>query len=174
MKALILAIGFLSFSPPSDADPALRSLSQPDEWHPNITGQSNEEIRIGGHFALDQQCRVRALYTYHLINPPLHGKVCFKMERSTIKEGIDRGKTKCVGDFVESRVVYYKSNRNYVGMDHFSYVASDSNQPQVNVDVNLIINSTAPISKLSHKQPSRFSVQIASPELVSECTRLSP
>ncbi len=169
MKTLILMCCLLFLSSPLHAESAPAHPLNPERWLPRLVGRSNEEIRIGGHFAVDGACRLKALFSYNLLKPASHGDLSFRLERSTIKDV--EGPQNCLGKFITSRVVYYKPHDNYVGVDLFRYDVLHLKKSVLNVDASLTILSAKSASSGAREVSAEPSANIQPPGPILECVQ---
>ena len=112
---------------------------RPEKILREIVGRSEGDIRIGSHLSLDAECRPHQIFDYLIVIPPQHGTICYRIEALAIRFNSDPDREKCIGRSVISKVLYYRPNDNYVGIDKVEYQAGFVPLIASIVDVNLTI-----------------------------------
>jgi len=89
----------------------------------NGTVASGVSTLVAHPWSMDRNCRGQRL-SLRLTSPPAHGKVIFRSGSVTVPATAPGGpvSSQCVGRSVSAVAVYYRSERGFVGEDHFSFM----------------------------------------------------
>jgi len=132
------------------------------------TSPTQDEVRILGRMQTGDDCQTIRLPQYELVRAALHGVVCYRDERTTIKFANEPRPVSCVGREALGRVLYYRPSTGYVGADAFQYEIVGPAGVIAVADVAVALTPPRSVSDNSEPKPSakaksswRFSLEVS-------------
>jgi hypothetical protein len=129
MKLIFILVGATLAASPAMAEPLQFTVGnsnvqiidgRPRKITIHTVAPLRGEIRILGRTSTSARCEMAVESDYQVNEPPQHGALCFRIEKMPLKAVVGQA-SRCVGQEVMGRAVYYRPNGPYVGQDSFRY-----------------------------------------------------
>jgi hypothetical protein len=104
----------------------------------NVHTSPGRAVRVSNEAAWDEKCNQLSGPTYTFTSKPAHGEISTRSEDKVIKS-CNAGACGCLGRHVTATAIYYTPEKNFHGVDQFSFSSQFPNgtllSHQAHIDV---------------------------------------